>query len=125
MWSNPQVTAHLMFCSFHIHLISLYPRKKSFNSPRFFINSSFLLNLSPSFPFSPLSIMHCTIMFDTSSHMHLHAYVPPVPSYTLSGVEYFMSIVLLVLEFEPLTAILRYFVCKGRRCSSLVCEAVM
>jgi hypothetical protein len=39
---------------------------------------------------------------DTSSHMHLQAFVLPVSFYTLSSVEYFIRLAL-VMEIEPLT----------------------
>jgi hypothetical protein len=49
--------------------------------------------ISPQFsPFSPPSIVHGSMLSYMSSHMHFHAYVLPVSSYTLSSVECFMYI---------------------------------
>ncbi|KAF8495476.1 hypothetical protein F5888DRAFT_1907803, partial [Russula emetica] len=50
------------FCLAQIPVTQL-PRNKSLlflNSPRLLLTSSFILNFSPSLPFPPLSILHCT-----------------------------------------------------------------
>jgi hypothetical protein len=62
-------------------------------SPGLLLTPSFLLIFFPAHLFLS-SIYHtlCHSLSDTSSHMHLHAYLPPVSSNAFSSVKYFMSI---------------------------------
>ena len=68
---------HIHSC-FHIHLVSLLPRLLLLNSP-----SLLLLHFSLS------SVYHTLYHALSDTSMHLHAYVPPVSSYTLFSVECF------------------------------------
>jgi hypothetical protein len=93
-----------MFRSYRFHLISLYPCKKSFNSPRLFllfISSAFL-----SVPhFLSSSTVHRTMLCLTRPRTCTctHTYYPysliPYPSLT----SYALCRLALVLEIEPLT----------------------
>jgi hypothetical protein len=92
-----QLVSYSSHTRFHIHLVTLWPRKKCLlllNSSRLLLAYVFIFpENTPVPPFlSSISRTLYQALSDTSSHMHLHAYVLFVSSYTLSSVECFMSI---------------------------------
>jgi hypothetical protein len=105
-----------MLSRFHIHLVSLQPRKKSlllFNSPRltyFFVSPKFF-----SFPFSPqsTSIVHCTMLCLTRPRacicicMHTYHQYRLMPSLASS----FLCRLALVLKIETLTETIPHASC--------------
>jgi hypothetical protein len=94
-----------MLSSFHIHLISLWPHKKSLNSPRLALPPAYFFispeKNSPSLPFSPPSIVHCTILCLTRPRTcTCTTYEVPISSHTLCSIDCFISI---GAGFAPLT----------------------
>jgi hypothetical protein len=85
-----------MLSSFHISSCITLAAQEEFAAAQLASPLAYFFISPENFPVPPfLSSVYRTLyhaLSDTSSHMHLHAYVLPLSSYTLSSVECFMSI---------------------------------